>query len=84
MAIIYDQLKDRRLGALLRRRSTKQEKPMDVFRVEEDVIETGPDGRQTQVAAKGTEVPMAEARRLGLVKDTKETGPAETKKVAKE
>lgn len=79
MAVIYDHLADRRLGHLLRRRSTKQETPMDVYRVEEDVTETQPDGRLIQVAAKGTEIPMAEARRLGLVKDDKESGPKETK-----
>lgn len=55
---------------------------MDVFRVENDVTEEQPDGRLIQVAAAGTEVPMAEARRLGLVKDTKETGPTETKEPA--
>lgn len=80
MAVIYDKMEDRRLGALLRRRVTKQEAAMEVFRVEADVTETLPDGRTIQVAAAGTEVPIAEARRLGLIKDEKQTGPAETKK----
>lgn len=52
---------------------------MEVYRVAEDVTETLPDGRTIQVAAAGTEVPIAEARRLGLVKDQQEAGPSETK-----
>lgn len=52
---------------------------MEVYRVTEDVTETLADGRTIQVAAKGTEVPIAEARRLGLVKDAQEAGPSETK-----
>lgn len=50
-----------------------------MYRVEEDVTETLPDGRTIQVAAKGTDLPLTEARRLGLVKDDQETGPSETK-----
>lgn len=59
---------------------------MEVYRVTEDVTETLADGRTIQVAAKGTEVPVAEARRLGLVKDKQDAGPSETKtgKKAKE
>jgi hypothetical protein len=79
MAIIYDHLSDRRLGHLLRRRSTRQEEPVDMYRVEDDVIETLPDGRTIQVAAKGTEIPIGEARKLGLIKDTVSTGPSEVK-----
>lgn len=79
MAIVYEQLDDRRLGHLLRRRSTRLEKVMEVYRVPEDVTETLADGRTIQVAAKGTEIPVAEARRLGLVKDAQEARPSETK-----
>lgn len=50
-----------------------------MYRVEEDVTETLPDGRTIQVATKGTDLPVAEARRLGLVKDDQTSGPSETK-----
>lgn len=52
---------------------------MEVYRVTDDVIETLADGRTIQIAAKGTEIPVAEARRLGLVKDAQDAGPSETK-----
>lgn len=52
-----------------------------VYVPEEDVTETLPDGRTIQVAAKGAEMPLAEAERLGLVKAPAPVGPAETKVV---
>lgn len=46
---------------------------------EEDVTEER-NGVQFLVAAKGVAIPMAEARRLGLLKDQqKQAGPSETK-----
>lgn len=80
MALIYEELKDRRLGRLLHRRRPDRSLAVETYKVTEDVTETLEDGRTIQVAAKGTEVPIAEARRLGLVKDAQETGPQETKK----
>ena len=50
-----------------------------MWTAEEDVIETLPDGRTIQVATKGTEMPMADAVRLGLVKDGAAARPSETK-----
>lgn len=52
---------------------------MEVYRVTDDVIETLADGRTIQIAAKGTEMPIAQARQLGLVKDAQDAGPSETK-----
>jgi hypothetical protein len=80
MAVIYEQLDDRRLGRLLHRRRFTPEERMSVHRVEQDVTETLPDGRTIQVAAAGTELPLEEAKRLGLVKEPEPQGPAETKK----
>lgn len=52
----------------------------NTYLVEEDVTETLPDGRTIQRAAKGTRMPLAVARQMGLVKDTKQpAAPAETK-----
>ena len=61
--------------------------PGNVYTAEEDITETLPDGRQIQVATNGTEMPLSEAVRLGLVKvdvtatpqETKVDEPAETK-----
>lgn len=50
-----------------------------IYRVPEEVLQTLPDGRTIQLAAAGTEMPLAEARRLGLVKDEQTVGPSETK-----
>lgn len=52
---------------------------METYHVAEDVIETLPDGRTIQIAAAGTDIPLVEARRLGLVKDEQSAGPTETK-----
>lgn len=49
------------------------------YQVKEDVTEELPDGRVIQVAAGGTELPLGEARRLGLLKDRQAAGPSETK-----
>lgn len=54
--------------------------PNETYLVQEDVTETLPDGRTIQVAAKGTAIPLTEARRLGLVKDEQQAAPSETKK----
>ena len=54
-----------------------------VYEVHEDVTETGPDGRVTQIAVKGTALPMAQALALGLVKAPAAPGPTETKETAK-
>lgn len=51
----------------------------DQYVVEEDVVETLPDGRTIQVAAKGSAFSMADARRLGLLKDAGDVGPSEVK-----
>lgn len=53
--------------------------PQGRYRVEEDVIETTSDGRTIQIAVKGTEMTMAEAVRLGLVKTEQQQGPSEVK-----
>lgn len=50
-----------------------------VYVVEEDVIETLADGRQILVAAKGTQMPMAQAEQMGLLKPAKVQGPREKK-----
>lgn len=55
--------------------------PGNVYKAEEDVIETLPDGRQIQVAVKGAEMPMADAVRLGLVKVSAQPAPSEAKVV---
>ena len=49
---------------------------------EDDIVETLPDGRQVQVAAKGAEMPMQDAVRLGLVKVSAQPAPQETKVAA--
>lgn len=54
----------------------------EMFTVEEEVKETQPDGRIFLIAAKGSRIPMAEARRLGLVKSAPKPGPSETKESA--
>lgn len=56
--------------------------PGNMYTAEEDIVETLPDGRQVQVAVKGTEMPMADAVRLGLVKVSAAPAPAETKVAA--
>ncbi len=53
--------------------------PTGRYRVNEDVTETLPDGRVIQVAVKGSEMTMAEASRLGLVKNEHFAGPSEVK-----
>lgn len=52
------------------------------YTVPEDVTEKLADGRVIVVAHKGAQIPMAEARRLGLVKDSAPAGPAEVKSEA--
>lgn len=55
----------------------------NTYLVEEDVTETLPDGRTIQRAAKGTRMPLAVARQMGLVKDAKQpAAPSETKEEA--
>lgn len=51
----------------------------DVFIPEDDITQRQPDGTSILLAAKGVPVPMAEARKRGLVKDRQTTGPTETK-----
>ena len=46
---------------------------------EADIIETLPDGRTVLVARKGVPMPLAEAKRLGFVKDAQPQGPSEIK-----
>lgn len=43
--------------------------PGELYTPAADVHETTADGRTIQIAAKGTPIPMAQARQLGLVKD---------------
>lgn len=71
----------------LHNRILEEPVPMDnddnTYLVEEDVTETLPDGRTIQRAAKGTRMPLAVARQMGLVKDTKQpAGPSESKEEA--
>jgi hypothetical protein len=51
----------------------------ETYTPEEDVTEAGPDGIPRLVAAKGVPIPMEEAKRRGLVKEAKQTGPRELK-----
>jgi hypothetical protein len=53
-----------------------------MFVPEEDVVQELPDGRQIQLAVKGAEIPLAKAIELGLVKESKQQGPKETKPAA--
>lgn len=50
----------------------------ETFIAEDDIIQTLPDGRTIQLAAKGVEIPLAVARTMGLVKDGA-SGPSEFK-----
>ncbi len=45
----------------------------------EDVLETYEDGKVIILAHKNVPIPMADARSLGLVKDSQKVGPTETK-----
>lgn len=55
-----------------------QAEPM--YTPQEDVTATLEDGRQIQVAVKGTPIPMSQAQALGLVKQPKQAaGPSEKK-----
>lgn len=56
--------------------------PEGMFTAERDITETLPDGRTIQVATKGGQMPMSEARRLGLVKSSEKPQPAENKALA--
>jgi hypothetical protein len=53
--------------------------PGGTYTPEEDVTQELPDGRQIQVAVKGTPIPYEKAVEAGLVKEAKAQGPAETK-----
>lgn len=50
-----------------------------VFIPDADITETGADGVERLVAAKGVPVQLARARQLGLIKDQQAAGPQETK-----
>jgi hypothetical protein len=51
----------------------------EMFVPEKDVTETTDDGRTIQIAVKDVPIPMAEAKKLGLVKDdAKEEKAAKT------
>lgn len=54
------------------------------FTAEKDHIGTLPDGRQYQILGKGVTVSMAEAKRLGLVKDKAKETAAEKAEAAAE
>jgi hypothetical protein len=54
--------------------------PGEMYTPKEDVTETDANGSVFLVAAANVPIPLAEARRLGLVKDTqRKAGPQETK-----
>lgn len=55
---------------------------VEMYTAQEDITETLEDGRTIQIAVKGGQMPMSEARRLGLVKDSQHAGPSETKEAA--
>lgn len=54
--------------------------PQAQYVLEEDCIETLPDGRTIQVGVKGASIPMSEAIRLGLVADPEEAKKKEEAK----
>lgn len=58
---------------------TSIDREQDTYTPPVDVTETLPNGQVKVIARAGVPIPLAEARRLGLVKDRKHRGPAEHK-----